>query len=105
MGTVSQLQRRTTTDPTHHLGLREVIRVIARAGSGKTTHLINATKQFLETGAPASSLLGVTFTRDAAREIQERLGIKKIPIRGLEPSMPLPSATCERPATILLMRN
>ncbi len=48
-------------------------RVLAGPGSGKTTLLTDELRQRLQAGAPSKTLLGVTFTRRAAREMQQRL--------------------------------
>lgn len=47
--------------------------VLAGAGSGKTKTLIARAAHALEAGIPASSLVIVTFTNKAARELKERL--------------------------------
>lgn len=48
--------------------------VIAGAGSGKTRTLIYRVARLVETGIPPESVLLLTFTRKAAREMLERAG-------------------------------
>ena len=50
-----------------------VHRVLAGPGSGKTRLIIQWLLQRLQIGAPATSLLGITFTRKAAQEMRDRL--------------------------------
>src|ERR1700747_2015291 len=50
-----------------------VVQVIAPAGSGKTTVLIERVRELLHRGAPAERILCTTFNRDARVELQERL--------------------------------
>ena len=47
--------------------------VLAGAGSGKTTVLVSRYLELLKTGAKPSSVLTVTFTTDAANEMQSRI--------------------------------
>lgn len=48
-------------------------RILAGPGSGKTTLLTAELRKRLEAGSPPGALLGVTFTRRAAREMRQRL--------------------------------
>jgi len=50
-----------------------VVQVIAPAGSGKTTVLIERVRELRRRGTPAGSILCSTFNRDACREIASRL--------------------------------
>mgnify|MGYP002776381528 CR=1 FL=1 len=49
--------------------------VLAGPGTGKTSTLVTAALQRLAEGAPASSILILTFGRDAAAELRERLAL------------------------------
>ena len=46
------------------------VMVVAGAGSGKTTVLINRTANMLEAGVSPSNILLITFTNKAASEIK-----------------------------------
>ena len=50
-----------------------VVQVIAPAGSGKTTVLIERVRELLHRGVPAGRILCTTFNRDARVELQQRL--------------------------------
>ncbi|MCP9490214.1 MAG: ATP-dependent helicase [Solirubrobacteraceae bacterium MAG38_C4-C5] len=50
-----------------------VVQVIAPAGSGKTTVLIERVRALLHRGVPAGQILCTTFNRDARVELDERL--------------------------------
>ena len=52
-----------------------VVQVIAPAGSGKTTVLIERVREMLNRGVPADRILCTTFNTDARRELQERLAV------------------------------
>jgi superfamily I DNA/RNA helicase len=61
-----------------------VVQVIAPAGSGKTTVLIERVRELRRRGTPADRILCSTFNRDACREIAARLtggGIDDICVR------------------------
>ena len=51
----------------------QVRRVLAGPGSGKTTLLTQQLRQRLAAGLPATTMLGVTFSRRAAHELRTRL--------------------------------
>lgn len=50
-----------------------VVQVIAPAGSGKTTVLIERVRELLRRGVPPDRILCTTFNRDARIELQQRL--------------------------------
>lgn len=50
--------------------------VLAGAGSGKTSAIIQRAYQRIQSGIPANKILMMTFTNKAAREMQERLLVK-----------------------------
>lgn len=52
------------------------LQVVAGAGSGKTTVLMDRTKNIIENKALPSEILLVTFTKKAANELKERLVVK-----------------------------
>lgn len=55
--------------------------VIAGAGSGKTTVLIERLKAILAQGADPKKILAITFTRKAAAELSERIGRTDLTIK------------------------
>jgi ATP-dependent helicase/nuclease subunit A len=60
-------QEKAVTDPAH------AIAVIAGAGSGKTLSLVGRYLHLLEQGYPTRSILAITFTEKAAREMRSRI--------------------------------
>ena len=56
-----------------------VVQVIAPAGSGKTTVLVERVRELRRRGTPADRILCSTFNRDACREIAARLDKAGIP--------------------------
>ena len=56
-----------------------VVQVIAPAGSGKTTVLVERVRELRRRGTPAERILCSTFNRDACREIAARLDKAGIP--------------------------
>ncbi|MCA9775539.1 MAG: ATP-dependent helicase [Candidatus Eremiobacteraeota bacterium] len=56
-------------------------RILAPAGSGKTRVLTERFRQLLDRGVEASSITAVAYNRRAAREMQSRLGDRKLSIR------------------------
>ena len=50
-----------------------VVQIIAPAGSGKTTVLIERVRELRRRGVPANAILCLTFNRAARIELQERL--------------------------------
>ena len=49
--------------------------VLAGPGTGKTSVLVESARARLAAGAPASSILLLTFGRDAAAELRQRLAL------------------------------
>lgn len=60
-------QEKAVTDPTR------AIAVVAGAGSGKTLSLVGRYLHLLEQGYPIRSILAITFTEKAAREMSSRI--------------------------------
>jgi ATP-dependent helicase/nuclease subunit A len=60
-------QEQAATDPNH------AIAVTAGAGSGKTLSLVGRYLHLLEQGYPLRSILAITFTEKAAREMRSRI--------------------------------
>lgn len=54
------------------------VRVIAGAGTGKTTTLANRVANLILKGIPAKDIVALTFTRRAGNELRHRLKIMKI---------------------------
>lgn len=67
MKELSKLQRQAATT------LDRGVSLIAAAGSGKTSVLVERYLSCLATGAGADSILAVTFTREAAAELRHRI--------------------------------
>jgi DNA helicase-2/ATP-dependent DNA helicase PcrA len=55
-------------------GRAGTVQIIAPAGSGKTTVLIERVRELLRRGVPPNRILATTFNRAAGAELQERLG-------------------------------
>ena len=53
----------------------EPLLVLAAAGSGKTSVIVRRVQHILAGGARPSSVLAITFTKAAAEEMQQRLGV------------------------------
>ena len=47
--------------------------ILAGAGSGKTKTMVNRICHMLQSGIPASEILGITFTNKAAKEMKDRV--------------------------------
>ncbi|MDA0170074.1 ATP-dependent helicase [Solirubrobacter taibaiensis] len=58
------------------------LQIIAPAGSGKTTVLIQRIRELLRRGVPADRILATTFNRDAGAELAQRLQLAGV--RGVE---------------------
>jgi superfamily I DNA/RNA helicase len=56
--------------------------ITAPPGAGKTRRLVSEIKERLEGGVSPYIIIATTFTREAAKEISERLG-NEVPIRTL----------------------
>lgn len=80
-------QRATQLDPQQNAAVSAgngVIQVIAPAGSGKTTVLIERVKELRRRGTPAGQILCMSFNRDAKVEIGQRLikaGVEGVVVR------------------------
>ncbi|MDH4201179.1 MAG: UvrD-helicase domain-containing protein [Spirochaetia bacterium] len=57
---------------------RQIVQLIAGAGSGKTTTLIETVAEGIRSGFPAEKICMITFTRKAAAEMGERLKARGI---------------------------
>lgn len=56
------------------------IRVCAGPGSGKTAVLVERVKHLIEKGVPPKRILAITFTKKAAQEMEERIGMENGPV-------------------------
>lgn len=56
------------------------IRVCAGPGSGKTAVLVERVKHLLGNGVRPERILAITFTKAAAQEMEERIGMQKGPV-------------------------
>lgn len=56
------------------------IRVCAGPGSGKTAVLVERVKRLIEKGVPPKRILAITFTKKAAQEMAERIGMENGPV-------------------------
>ncbi len=59
---------------------RGPIRLCAGPGSGKTAVLVARVKQLIESGVPPKRILAITFTKKAAQEMAERIGMSDGPV-------------------------
>lgn len=50
------------------------IKIVAGAGCGKTTVLVNRILKLIDNGMKPEDIIAITFTRASARELQDRLG-------------------------------
>lgn len=55
------------------------LRVCAGPGSGKTAVLVERIKRLIEKGVPPKRILAITFTKKAAQEMAERIGMENGP--------------------------
>lgn len=55
------------------------VRVIAGPGSGKTHITVSRAKELIRNGVPAGRILMVTFTREAAKELMQRMTGNQVP--------------------------
>jgi superfamily I DNA/RNA helicase len=56
--------------------------ILAGAGTGKTTTLVERIRRILDDGVPPAEVLATTFTRAAAAELEERLNVAHPPVIG-----------------------
>jgi ATP-dependent helicase/nuclease subunit A len=76
----------TAPDPLHAADPARNATVPASAGTGKTWLLVTRIVRLLLAGAPAESILAVTFTRKAAAEMQQRVTERLRELAGATPA-------------------
>ena len=54
------------------------VQVIASAGSGKTSTLVERIANMVNNGIPQSEILTISFTNASAKELEEKLKVKGI---------------------------
>jgi ATP-dependent helicase/nuclease subunit A len=77
----------TVLDPLHAADPARNATVHASAGTGKTWLLVTRIVRLLLAGAPAESMLAVTFTRKAAAEMQQRVMERLRVLAGATPAV------------------